>query len=78
MTNSAVPFVEELSIDAVQLSHTDGEISVRGLDEKVVVIGHEAVGVAYPIVSFVDVLESVQKVLAVMVIFEDGFLFVAA
>ena len=41
-------------------------------------IGHEAVGVTNPVVSFVDVLECVQKVLAVMVVLEDGFLFVAA
>jgi len=41
-------------------------------------IGHEAVGVADPIVSLIDVLKGVQKILSVMVIFEDGFLFVAA
>jgi len=40
-------------------------------------IGHETIGVADPVVSFVDVLEGVQEVLAVMVILEDGLLFVA-
>jgi hypothetical protein len=43
-----------------------------------IVIGHEAVRVTDPVVSFVDVLEGVQEVFAVMVILEDGFLFVAA
>jgi len=42
----------------------------------VVVIGHEAVGVAYPIVTFIDMLDSIKKVLAVMVVFEDGLLLV--
>jgi hypothetical protein len=43
-----------------------------------VMIGHEAVGVADPVVSFVDVLEGVQKVQAVGVVFEDGLLLIAA
>jgi hypothetical protein len=41
-------------------------------------VGHKAVSVTDPVVTFVDVLEGVQEALAVMVILEDGFLFVAA
>jgi hypothetical protein len=44
---------------------------------QVVMIGHEAVGVTYPVVAFIDVIIRVQKVLVVLLIFEDGFLFVA-
>ena len=76
MTGPAVPFIEVLGVDTVQLSHTEGEIAVRGLDEEVIVIGHEAVGVTEPVVAFVDVLESVQKVLAVLVISKDWFLLI--
>jgi hypothetical protein len=39
---------------------------------------HKAIGVTYPVVAFVDVLESVQKVLAVLIGLKDGFLLVAA
>ena len=39
-------------------------------------IGHEAVGVTNPVVSFI--VEGVQKAFTIMVILEDGFLFVAA
>jgi hypothetical protein len=41
-------------------------------------VGHKAVCVTNPVISLFDVLEGVQKALAVMVILEDGFLFVAA
>jgi hypothetical protein len=34
--------------------------------------------VTNPIVSLVDVLEGVQEVLAVGIVLEDGFLFIAA
>lgn len=33
---------------------------------------HEAVGVAYPMVSFIDVGKDSEKSLAVLVVFEDG------
>jgi len=41
-------------------------------------VSPEAVSMTYPVVSFVDALEGIQKVLAVGIVFEDGFLFVAA
>jgi hypothetical protein len=41
-----------------------------------IVVGHKAVSVANPVVSFVDMLESVQEVLSVSVILEDGLLLV--
>ena len=69
--------IEELGIHSVQLSHAEGKITVGGLDKEVIMVGHEAVGVADPVVALIDVLEGVQEVLAVMVILEDGLLFVA-
>jgi hypothetical protein len=41
-------------------------------------VGHEAVGVANPIVPFVGVLESIQEVQAVRVILEYWLLLVAS
>jgi hypothetical protein len=78
MSGPAVPFIEELGVHAVQLAHAYGQVALRGFYEKMIMIGHEAVSVTNPIVSFVNVLEGVQKALAVMIILEDGFLFVAA
>jgi hypothetical protein len=74
----AVAFVEELRVDAVQLPHAEGKVAVRGLDEKMVMVGHEAVGVAEPIIAFVNMLEGVQEVQAVSVILEDWLLLIAA
>jgi hypothetical protein len=75
---SFMPLVKELGVDAIKLSHAEGEVAVWCFDQKVVVIGHEAVGVAQPIIAFVDVLKGVEEILAVLVVFEDGLLFVAA
>jgi hypothetical protein len=77
MTGPSMAFVEELGIDAVQLPHTNGKIAIRSLDEKMVVVGHEAVGVTDPVISFVDVLESVEEIQAILFVLEDGFLLVA-
>jgi hypothetical protein len=43
-----------------------------------VMVGHEAIGVAKPIVPFVGVLEGVQEVQAVRVILEDRLLLVTS
>jgi hypothetical protein len=42
------------------------------------VVVHEAGGVADPVIALIDMSESVQKVNAVLVVFENGLLLVAA
>jgi len=78
VTVSFMPSVKKLGIDAVKLPHAEGEVAVRCFDQKMVVVGHEAVGVAQPVITLVDVLKGVEEILAVLVVFEDGLLFVAA
>ena len=56
MPYPAVSLIEELCIDTIQLPHAKGKVAVRCLDEEMVMVGHEAVGVADPIVAFIDVL----------------------
>jgi hypothetical protein len=75
---SFVPLVKELGVDAVKLSHSEGEVAVGCFDQKMIVVAHEAVSVAQPVVTLVDVLKGVKEVLAVLVVFEDRLLFVAA
>ncbi len=41
-------------------------------------VGHEAVSVTDPIVTLVDMLKSIQKIQAVLLILEDGFLLIPA
>lgn len=71
-------FVEELGIDAIELSHAKRKVAVRGFDEKVIVVAHETVGMTCPVVAFIDVLEGIEKVLAVLIVLKDEFLFVSA
>ena len=71
-------FIEKLCIDAVQLPHTQREIAVRRLDQEMIVVVHQAVGMTEPVIPFIDMLERVQKVDAVLVVFENGLLFIAA
>jgi hypothetical protein len=40
-----VPAVKTLSIDPVELAHTDGEIGFGRLDQQMIMIPHQAVGV---------------------------------
>ena len=78
MAYPAVPFIEELRIDAVQLPHTDGKIPVRGLNKKMVMIGHEAIGVTYPVITFIDVLKGVQEAFTIVIVLKDGLLLITA
>jgi predicted regulator of Ras-like GTPase activity (Roadblock/LC7/MglB family) len=43
-----------------------------------IVVLHQAVGVADPMISLIDMLQHVQKVDAVLIVSENGLLFVAA
>jgi len=73
-----VEFIKELCIDAIQLPHAEGKIAVRGLDKKVIMVSHKAVGVTDPVVAFTDVLKGVQEVLAIRVVLENRLLLVPA
>ncbi len=73
----SMPFIKALRIEAVQLAHADGEISVRGFDEEMIVVGHEAVGVTKPMVTFIHMLKGMEKVVAVLIILEYRLFIVA-
>ena len=60
-----------LGIDAVQMAHAGGKVSFRGFDEEVVVVAHEAVGVAEPVEALDGLAEDGKEGLAVVVIGED-------
>jgi hypothetical protein len=60
------------------MSHAQGKIAVRRLDQEMVVVFHQAVRVADPMVTFIDRLKGIQKVGPVLVVFENSFLLIAA
>lgn len=77
MACSLMALIKKLCVDAVQLPHTQGEVTVRRLDQEVIVVVHHAVGMAEPVIPFIDMLECVQEVDPVLVVFENGLLFIA-
>jgi hypothetical protein len=78
MANPAVPFVEELGVDSIQLPHAVRKVSIGRFNKKMKVIGHETVGVANPVVAFFNVLNGIEEVIAILIVLEDGLLLVAA
>ena len=59
VTGPSVPFIEQLGIDAIELPHTDGKIAVRGFDEKMIMVSHEAIRVTDPVITLNYVLDCV-------------------
>jgi hypothetical protein len=71
VSNPTVSFIESLGIDPVQLSHAYGKISIGGINEEMVMILHQAVGMAEPIVPMGNMLKGVQEHLSVLIVFEN-------
>ena len=46
MACSMAPVIEELGVNAVHLAHAEGEVSIRGFNEEMIVVVHQAVGMA--------------------------------
>ncbi len=49
---------------------------VGSFDEQMIMVVHEAVSMADPVVAFIDMLEGIQKIDAVLIALEDGLLFI--
>lgn len=77
VAGSIAPFVKELSIDSVQLPHAEGKVAIRCFNQEMIMVGHEAVGVAQPVIALVDVLKCVKEVLSVLVVLKNVLFFVA-
>jgi hypothetical protein len=73
-----MPPVEGLRVDAVELAHGFGQIGVRGFEEQMEVIGHEAVGMTKHIEPAQRLPKDGQERIPVDVIDKDGGLGVAA
>lgn len=63
--------VEALGVHPIQLSHPTGQIGVGSLDEQMVVVLHQAVGVTSPVESSNDVPENLQKGKPILVVEKD-------
>ena len=64
--------VEDLGVYPVQLPHASGEVCPRGLHDEVVMIVHETIGVANPLVSSHHIGKDINEVVSIVVVKEDG------
>jgi hypothetical protein len=72
VAHAVVSAVEALSVDAIQLSHAPGEVGPGCLEEKMVVVCHQAVGAAQPAVLLDDGAEGVEEQVLIGVPQKDG------
>jgi hypothetical protein len=70
--------VETLSVNTVQLAHTAREVGLCCLDEEMIVVGHEAIGMAMPRKAPDDLAQHQEKDAVVFVIEKDRCACVAA
>lgn len=78
MARAAMAAVEGLAVDAVEVAHAARERRARGLDQQVVVVGHQAEGVAEPAPPLDRLRQDAQEGLPVVVVAVDGGTGVAA
>src|SRR4030065_698585 len=74
----AMPLIESLRIDTVQLPHAYRKISVGCINEQMVMIVHQAVGMAEPIVPKGNILKRIQEHLSVLIVSENCLSFVSS
>ena len=72
MAHPTVPPVVPLRIDSGELAHPPGEVAFRGFDQQVVVVVHQAVGVAPPVIPLDHQRQEVHKRVTIGVIVYHG------
>ncbi len=60
------------------LAHPFGEIAIGSLDHQMIMVAHQAIGVAEPVKALSDMSQRAEEELAVGVVFEDRPLLIAA
>ena len=71
MTDSVVAAVERLRVDAVELLHPAREVGLRGLDQEMVVVGHQDPGVKPPTYCSDDACKCLDETTSISVVERD-------
>lgn len=69
--NLAMIPIELLRVHAVQVAHASGKSVVHDLDNKVVMVPHEAVGMAEPLEAVAACSEELEKEGSISVVLKD-------
>jgi len=70
VTNPMMSAIKLLRVDPVDMPHADGQIAVDCFHEEVVVIVHEAVGVATPIEARCRRFNQIKETCPVCIVFK--------
>jgi len=65
--------VEPLGIDAINMAHTTRKVAARGLNQQVIMIGHQAVGRNPEVPTFACLFNRPEEVLIIPFLSKDGF-----
>jgi len=77
MSYPLVDVIEILCIYPVELSHAFRKVPIWSFDKKMVVVVHQTVCVAEPVIPFVSFDQEIEEGSSILVVQEYGFLFVA-
>jgi hypothetical protein len=77
MAGSAIALVISLGVNAVQLPHAEREVPFRRFDEEMIVVVHETIGMADPMIALVDTCEDPEECFTVAVVLENVLLLVS-
>ena len=72
MPDPLVPTIERLRVDAIEKLHPTRQVGIRRLDEQVIVVAHQAVGMADPAVPHNHIAQHLQKPVAILIVEEDS------
>jgi hypothetical protein len=78
VVGAAVDFVERTRVAAVQVAHSLRQVRLRRLDDEVVMVSHQAIGVDAPAITAHDPPQRVEEQAAVVVVEKDPPLVVPA
>jgi hypothetical protein len=76
--DTSVTPIEALCVDTIEVAHPTREVCVRRLDQKVIVVGHQAVAVTYPVEALYYISHPLQKRAPIVVIDIDILSSIAA
>jgi hypothetical protein len=65
--------IESLGIDPVNMPEASGEITVRGLDQEVIVVGHETIGGDAKMPEFAGFLDGLEEGLVILCVPKNRF-----
>jgi hypothetical protein len=72
MTTALMPAIESLRVDAVQVAHRQREIGLGCLEEQVIVVAHEAVGVTKDTITSHRGGQHDEKARAIVVVLKNA------